>query len=399
MKEQTALGLDERFRTLKGLCKVNYGIFSMDTRTFSGGSVPKFCEVCEYSKKNLCTFTNVHLYGCYEADRWGGKYIYFCPCGLAFCAASVYEETELCGGVVTGPVIIGDLADLAVHYAGEVPELFKKLPKFSPKKTNELLDMTLFLANPAHSAEQDRDDYLNTMYEVSESFADSSAPSYPIQDERKLQSYIATGDKENSQKLLNQLLGYIYFANGMDFNDIKMRVIELIVLLSRASIEGGADVRQVFWLNKGYIKDATDFRNLDDLSRWLSGVMHRFISYVFDFNDVKHVDVIHKTMSYIKENYHEKISLDNAARHVHLSKTYLSRVFNDEIGSTFTDYVNKLRVEKSKSLLLAGDRTIVQIANDVGFEDQSYFTKVFKKTVGISPGKFRELRGKTINKK
>ena len=65
----------------------------------------------------------------------------------------------------------------------------------------------------------------------------------------------------------------------------------------------------------------------------------------------------------------------------------------------FANYVNNLRVEKSKILLMDQSINLIDLAAMVGFEDQSYFTKVFKKVVGVSPGKYRENRGNTLYKK
>lgn len=83
---------------------------------------------------------------------------------------------------------------------------------------------------------------------------------------------------------------------------------------------------------------------------------------------------------------------------MHLSKSYLSRIFKEELNCTFTSYTNKLRIEKSKAYLLNDDLSLADIAMLTGFDDQSYFTKVFKKTMGISPGKFRETRGAVQHK-
>lgn len=195
------------------------------------------------------------------------------------------------------------------------------------------------------------------------------------------------------------MLGHIYFNSGGQFSIIKARVNELLVLLSRASIDGGADIEQIFWTNNSLIDELQQFTDLNQLNRWLSAVMHRYISYVFDFTDIKHVDVIHKATEYIKQHYTSKLTLDEVANHVYLSKSYLSKIFKEELHCNFASYINNLRVERSKILLMDHAISLIDLASMVGFEDQSYFTKVFKKIVGVSPGKYRENRGKSIYKK
>ena len=205
-----------------------------------------------------------------------------------------------------------------------------------------------------------------------------------------MQQTIVDGDEPRSKEILNKLLGYIFFNSNSDLKTIKSRVLELIVLLSRAAVEGGADIEQIFALNSGYISEIQNFQTVDKLSLWLSGVINRFISYVFQFGNIKHTDTIFKAASYVKEHYNEKITLDQIANYVYLSKSYLSKIFKEEMNCTLTGYINKVRIDKSKMLLRYENLSIVEIANLVGFDDQSYFTKVFRNIVGISPGKYRE---------
>jgi AraC-like DNA-binding protein len=236
-------------------------------------------------------------------------------------------------------------------------------------------------------------DILNLMYTL----CDGSVP-YPIDSERLLLEAIKSGNKTEAQRLLNQLLGNIYFCSGCDFGRIKVRVTELLVLLSRASIEGGAGIGDIFGLSEDLFREINQLNNLEDLSVWLSGAMHRYISYVFDFLKVKHSDAIFKTTQYVRGRFAEKLTLDDIAKNVYLSKSYLCKLFKEEVGLNITAFINKVRVEKSKALLLDHTLSIVDIAAMTGFVDQSYFTKVFKKITGSSPGKYRESSGKSLQK-
>ena len=145
---------------------------------------------------------------------------------------------------------------------------------------------------------------------------------------------------------------------------------ELLVLLSRASIDGGADIEQIFWTNNSLIDELKGFTELNQLNHWLSMVMHRYISYVFDFTGIKHVYVIHKATEYIKQHYASKLTLDEVASHVYLSKSYLSKIFKEELHCNFAGYINNLRVEKSKILLMDHSINLVDLASMVGFEDR-----------------------------
>jgi YesN/AraC family two-component response regulator len=121
--------------------------------------------------------------------------------------------------------------------------------------------------------------------------------------------------------------------------------------------------------------------------------MSRFTEQVFDLQDVKHVDAIYKSIEYIKRNYMKKVTLDEVAKNSSLSPTYFSRIFKKEMNYSFNNYLNRVRIEMSKKLLLDETIPLVDVSIIVGFEDQSYYSKVFKKITNISPGKYREKRG------
>lgn len=218
-------------------------------------------------------------------------------------------------------------------------------------------------------------------------------PPYPIEKEDELLSAISMGNKPLSQKLLNEILGHIFFTAGNEFELIRARVLELVVLLSRAALKGGAEIEQIFGLNYQYLNQIYGFKNLEELTVWLSRIMERFTDHVFNLTNVKNKDVIFKSIDYISKNYMKKITLEDVSAYVYLSPSYFSKIFKEEMDMNFNTYLNYVRIEMSKKLLSDPSVSMVEISNLVGFEDQSYFSKVFKKMTGLSPKKYRESRG------
>jgi len=221
---------------------------------------------------------------------------------------------------------------------------------------------------------------------------------YPLDKERELLRLIASGDKQGSQKVLNEILGYVFFSSAGKIDVVKARVLELVVLLSRAAMEGGAEVEQIFGLNYNYLNQIHKFKTIEEISYWLSRILSRFTDLVFNLQDVKHVDVIYKAIDYIKRNYMRKISLKDVADQVLLSPSYFSKLFKDEMNCNFNHFLNQVRIERSKTVLLDNSIPLVDVAFLMGFEDQSYFTKVFKRMTGVSPGRYRESRGQILAK-
>ena len=103
--------------------------------------------------------------------------------------------------------------------------------------------------------------------------------------------------------------------------------------------------------------------------------------------------IIADVCSYIEQNLSERLTLDVAARHAHVSATYLCRLFKRETGSSFNHYVSRRRIERAIQLLET-PRRITDIAGMVGFDNAKYFSQVFKKQTGKTPQTYRlELRG------
>ena len=101
-------------------------------------------------------------------------------------------------------------------------------------------------------------------------------------------------------------------------------------------------------------------------------------------------DRANAVVPYIQEHFTEKITLEELARLENISVSYLTRRFKETTGVTIISYINSLRVERAKELLLMTDLTITEIADQVGFESSKYFHRVFKKETGESPSSFRK---------
>ena len=356
---------------------------------------PPFHSACAMQGAG-CSAYLTHLYGAYEAERWDGKYIYYCPRGLVFIATPPLQTgspMEYC--IITGPFIMSNSEDdpfddpLADDPLDGVPRLTTAQARSLSELIAAAVSSFALEMLPPDVDSGNQAAILQMMYDLS---ADSTARTYPIESERRLQEHIRAGAKDAAQALLNDLLTHIYYLAGSDQTIIKSRIRELLVLMSRAAIDGGADVDEIFNLCSHYEQEEDSFTSIESLNRWIGSILHKFISFVFDLNDIKHQNVIFKTTAYIKEHLTDKLTLDQAAEQVYLSKSYFCRIIKDELGCTFTEYVNRLRIERSKTLLRSTGMPIAEIACAVGFDDQSYFTRIFKKQTGIAPGKYREQR-------
>ena len=399
-------------------------IDSRGALVYSTGDSGTGCKFCRQVRELLdCEgdyCEKVHLYGGYQSERFGGKYIFFCPFGLVHWASPITLEGMVRGYLLCGPGLMVEADDFLLddlllknhikeEHLDQLMENLKSIPVIPPDKVTSLSELLFMVASHiSHISDAeylqylDRTEFYHNQSDISGYIhkikamdeKQSGISSYPFEKEKELLSCIAKGDKKGSQTILNEVLGHIFFSSGGGFETIRARILELIVLLSRAALEGGADVEQIFGLNYKYLNTIHNFNTVEELTYWLSKIMIRFTDCVFNLKDIKHVDVIYKAVGYIKQNYMKKITLEEVASHVYLSPSYFSKIFKDDMKCNFNTYVNHIRVERSKQLLRNDNINLVDVSNMVGYEDQSYFSKVFKKIVGVTPGKFRYTRGK-----
>lgn len=117
-------------------------------------------------------------------------------------------------------------------------------------------------------------------------------------------------------------------------------------------------------------------------------VLESFMASMFREKD-KGNPYIRKALRYICDHYSEHLELEQVAEFAGLSPSYFSTLFRQTVGVSFREHLNWIRVEESKQLLLNRQYTLADIAISMGFPDQSYYCKVFKKLVGTTPGKYR----------
>lgn len=102
---------------------------------------------------------------------------------------------------------------------------------------------------------------------------------------------------------------------------------------------------------------------------------------------------VRDAIQYISDHYKEVISLEIVAEKVNLNPVYLSNIFKKETGENFVDYLHKYRLEIAKERLRREDTPIINIAMELGYSDAKYFSKIFKKYVGIKPTDYRKIYG------
>lgn len=182
------------------------------------------------------------------------------------------------------------------------------------------------------------------------------------------------------KSVLDDIYRYMYDSH-VDLESVRQATIDLIHIVNSFKRKNGIEVFQVY-------KEYEKIRQ-EDTIEGMKAFMLKFsldaIEEVSQINIKNLDDGLSKIVEYINNHYTEELSLKMFARELYLSEGYLSKRLKDIFGMSYSEYITFLRIEKAVELLKSGEYKVVDVAKMVGYSDYRYFSKVFKKQLGILP--------------
>ncbi len=144
-------------------------------------------------------------------------------------------------------------------------------------------------------------------------------------------------------------------------------------------------------LYQGYYNKIMDSTRIMFISKLMCKFLEEICQLVLRIRDDQNSKyIINKVVEYIEKNYSSKVTLEDIATHINLSKQYLSFLFKKETGINISSYIINLRIEKAKEMINKGEDSMKVIYQRVGFTDQQYFYKTFKKVTGLTVGQYKD---------
>lgn len=212
--------------------------------------------------------------------------------------------------------------------------------------------------------------------------------SYPYDKEKELITYIKAMDAEKVDVILDDIVSYL---KNRSYNYIRQFFIQLVGYLMISIYDMGYSESELF--EGRCVYDELDgLKTLKDMRQWMGCLCRDIIAFLERKHKEESKDIVIKCKNYIDEHFRDsEISLSVVAEKLYTSDSYLSRVFKEEVGMTFTEYLTLKRIEMAKHLLESTDMTMNEIAEEIGLSLQS-FMRVFKKYEQISPGQFRTIK-------
>ncbi len=199
---------------------------------------------------------------------------------------------------------------------------------------------------------------------------------------------VKTGSLDEVLPPFELLFEEIVLLEAGNLPAIKTKLLSIFTILARTHPETDNDTPDgdIYFAAMNNINEATNVGELLNLStKLLDKLMQSSLPVLYEGSS----PLVHSALEYIHKKYADKIRLNDIAQELHINPSYLSSLFKQEMRITLTDYVSHLRIMKSKVLLVSGNLSLAEISSIVGFEDQSYYSKTFKRIEGVTPMQFR----------
>ncbi len=213
--------------------------------------------------------------------------------------------------------------------------------------------------------------------------------------EQMMLRIVEEGD-ENHQMLLseNQVHGQIGKIAEAPLRQCKNELIIWIALCARAAIRGGLEVETAFTISDYYIQSVEESSTTAEAYSYSGEMFDTLVRRVSQLKKNNYSRAVSACIDYVKMNLWDKIDPEAMAQKLGYTTYYLTTRFKKETGKTLNSYINEQKVEMAKLQLIGTEKSLTEISEDLHFSSQNYFGSVFKKFTGMTPGAYRESKGK-----
>lgn len=341
-----------------------------------------------------------------EALHWGEPYVFYRTGGIISWMVALVNRRELAGGILGGEVlayaggqdeVLRDLlrqgvdpaaarryvARLSQWPAARIREAawalaaaFYQISGWKP----ELLDENRLKATQQRQIAEAMD--------AQRKRGTGDPVNYPVEKERLLLSLIKAGDRNGARRVLNETLG-VMFLSSPKLVVLRARAIEMMGYLTRAAVEDNALMEPLLEQNHQWMRKLIAARDFETLAHVLMQALDAFMEGIYSRSRGAGHPGLNRVLDFINQNYHQELSLAEAARIAGLSVFRVSHLLKQRTGRTFLQHLTQRRVRQAMQLLEQTDQSCPEIAYATGFCDQSYFIKQFKRVAGVTPARYR----------
>jgi len=208
--------------------------------------------------------------------------------------------------------------------------------------------------------------------------------------EPELIAAMLQGDRRTARGIINHLLVHIYSAGELRHELLKGLLLELVVMMARATVEAGVEQTEVLGMHFRHLTELAGIDDDEGLAAWLRTTFERIFVAMEQQDRTDSPPRVARALAYMRDNLDRDVTRDEVAQFAGISAGHFSHLLRARTGRSFTELLRSYRVEAACGLLRTTDRSLADIAGACGFCDQSYFSHVFREQKKTTPRQYRE---------
>ncbi len=318
-----------------------------------------------------------------EALRWGEPCVSCDDHGLALWAMPVMANQTLLGGLV--------VADIPLHRPKRPGALDRRIlaacHRLATLAVRHNLANATLLAERRQLARREREK-AEALHSLKDRLHDDIRSIY-LREEPALIAAIRRGERTAARGAINRVLAAIYLLGESRLDLLKSMALELVVIMTRTAVQAGGDSAQILGLNYQSLTALARVRDQEQLAAWLCDMLELLIDAITRHDRHPNAVQLARAVEFMEQQLDREITRDEVARAAGLSPSHFSHLMRAKTGASFTELLTRLRIDRACQLLTSTTLGLAHIAQTCGFGDQSYFTRVFRKAIGQTPGEYR----------
>lgn len=212
---------------------------------------------------------------------------------------------------------------------------------------------------------------------------------YPADDEKRMIALVRNGNFQGASQMAAEITDYLFRVYSDYPDQIKNRLLEL-VFEARRQLPEEKRYGKPFPEAPAYYQELNQINGNAELQQWFLDKIGMICVEGHNDESGKSNRIISKAKTYIEANFHRDISLEEVSRTINISPYYFSRMFKEETGVTFIEYLTEERMKRARQLLEDRRLSIKEVCLESGYSDPNYFSRIFKKAEGVTPTEYRE---------
>ncbi|MBQ0027711.1 MAG: AraC family transcriptional regulator [Lachnospiraceae bacterium] len=216
--------------------------------------------------------------------------------------------------------------------------------------------------------------------------------SYPVELEEAIFEKLGDGKADDCGVVAGKFFDWMEEKYSNDMMSVKLKALEFVLRAESDMYRSGGHT-YTFDSRKNYLTDVMSANDMTTLKAWYLDKIKKAATNISTGSTDHTHHVIKKAIDYIENNFSKDISLDEISQELNLSSYYFSKLFKEEKGEGFVEYLNSRRISEAKELMKNQEKSIKEISNECGYADPNYFSRIFKKYTGMTPTEYRDKCG------